>query len=53
MPHANGMLTRVDSLIAPGLEAAGPIEYMSSRWVAPKPSNTQEALNDAFPVCED
>ncbi|WP_152345938.1 DUF2891 family protein [Brevibacterium sp. CFH 10365] len=32
--HAKGMLTRVDSLMAPGLEAAVSDEYMSSHWVA-------------------
>ena len=32
--HAKGMLTRVDALMAPGLEAAVSDEYMSSHWVA-------------------
>lgn len=32
--HARGMLTRVDALMAPGLEAAVSDEYMSSHWVA-------------------
>lgn len=32
--QANGMLTRVDPLMAPGLEAAVSDEYMSSHWVA-------------------
>ncbi|MGW9002576.1 DUF2891 family protein [Brevibacterium casei] len=31
---AKGMLTRVDALMAPGLEAAVSDEYMSSHWVA-------------------
>src|SRR5699024_10025500 len=32
--QAKGMLTRVDALKAPGLEAAVSDEYMSSHWVA-------------------
>ena len=32
--QATGMLTRVDALMAPGLEAAVSDEYMSSHWVA-------------------
>jgi hypothetical protein len=32
--QAKGMLTRVDTLMAPGLEAAVADEYMSSHWVA-------------------
>ena len=32
--QAKGMLTRVDPLMAPGLEAAVSDEYMSSHWVA-------------------
>jgi hypothetical protein len=32
--QAKGMLTRVDALMAPGLEAAVSDEYMSSHWVA-------------------
>ncbi|MGO2034999.1 MAG: DUF2891 family protein [Brevibacterium sp.] len=32
--QAKGMLTRVDRLMAPGLEAAVSDEYMSSHWVA-------------------
>ncbi|WP_210604195.1 DUF2891 family protein [Brevibacterium oceani] len=32
--HAKGMLTRVDALMAPGLEAAVSDEYMSSHWAA-------------------
>lgn len=31
---AKGMLTRVEALMAPGLEAAVSDEYMSSHWVA-------------------
>ena len=34
MEQAKGMLTRVDDLMAPGLEAAVSDEYMSSHWVA-------------------
>src|SRR5699024_4643653 len=34
MAQAKGMLTRVDALMAPGLEAAVSDEYMSSHWVA-------------------
>ena len=34
MAQAKGMLTRVDVLMAPGLEAAVSDEYMSSHWVA-------------------
>jgi hypothetical protein len=34
MSHARGMLTRVDGLMAPGIEAAVSDEYMSSHWVA-------------------
>lgn len=32
--QAKGMLTRVDSLMAPGLEAAVSDEYVSSHWIA-------------------
>lgn len=32
--QAKGMLTRVDSLMAPGLDAAASDEYVSSHWVA-------------------
>lgn len=32
--HARGFLTRVDQLMAPGLEAAVSDEYMASHWVA-------------------
>jgi hypothetical protein len=32
--QAKGMLTRVDSLVAPGLEAAVSDEYVSSHWLA-------------------
>src|SRR5699024_503886 len=32
--QAKGMLSRVDGLMAPGLEAAVSDEYMSSHWVA-------------------
>ena len=31
--QAKGMLTRVDSLMAPGLDAAASDEYVSSHWV--------------------
>ncbi|WP_244195300.1 DUF2891 family protein [Brevibacterium iodinum] len=34
MVQAKGMLTRVDSLMAPGLEAAVSGEYVSSHWLA-------------------
>lgn len=34
MAQAKGMLTRVDSLMAPGLEAAVSDEYVSSHWIA-------------------
>lgn len=34
MAQAKGMLTRVEALMAPGLEAAVSDEYMSSHWVA-------------------
>ena len=34
MAQAKGMLTRVDSLIAPGLEAAVSDKYVSSHWLA-------------------
>ncbi|UVI37989.1 DUF2891 family protein [Brevibacterium spongiae] len=34
MAQAKGMLTRVDSLMAPGLEAAVSNEYVSSHWLA-------------------
>ncbi|WP_420095915.1 DUF2891 family protein, partial [Brevibacterium sediminis] len=34
MAQAKGMLTRVDSLMAPGLEAAVSDEYVSSHWLA-------------------
>lgn len=34
MAQAKGMLTRVDSLMAPGLEAAVSGEYVSSHWIA-------------------
>lgn len=33
MAQAKGMLTRVDSLMTAGLEAAVSDEYMSSHWV--------------------
>ncbi|WP_240688743.1 DUF2891 family protein [Brevibacterium sp. S22] len=39
--HPRGMLTRVEALMAPGLEAAVSDEYMSSHWVA---TFTWEAL---------
>jgi hypothetical protein len=34
MEQARGVLTRVDALMTPGLEAAVSDEYMSSHWVA-------------------
>lgn len=34
MAQAKGMLTRVDSLMLPGIEAAASDEYVSSHWVA-------------------
>ena len=34
LSQAKGMLTRVDSLMAPGLEAAVSDEYVSSHWLA-------------------
>ncbi|WP_432790473.1 DUF2891 family protein [Brevibacterium sp. K11IcPPYGO002] len=34
LTQAKGMLTRVDSLMAPGLEAAVSDEYVSSHWIA-------------------
>ncbi|WP_166969174.1 DUF2891 family protein [Brevibacterium atlanticum] len=34
MAQAKGMLTRVDALMAPGLEAAVSDEYVSSHWIA-------------------
>ena len=34
LAQAKGMLTRVDSLMVPGLEAAVSDEYVSSHWLA-------------------
>ncbi|GGC37091.1 hypothetical protein GCM10010974_19370 [Brevibacterium sediminis] len=45
--QAKGMLTRVDSLMAPGLEAAISDEYVSSHWIA---TFAWEALRLNLPV---